>query len=66
VLREHDGTPIMPLAIAKASYTLSKDAAGNMTLDYEWNSSNELNGDKALRVKRMTATHPHIPCRRPH
>jgi hypothetical protein len=54
VLREHDGTPIMPLAIAKASYTLSKDAAGNMTLDYEWNSSNELNGDKALRVKRMT------------
>lgn len=54
VLREHDGTPIMPLAIAKASYMLSKDAAGNITLDYQWNSSNELNGDKALRVKRMT------------
>lgn len=54
VLREHDGTPIMPLAIAKAGYTFAKDEAGNITLDYEWNSSNEINGNKELRVKRMT------------
>lgn len=53
VLRLHDGTPIMPLAVVKASYTLGKDSQGNITLDYEWNSSNHLNSGKTLRAKRM-------------
>lgn len=54
LLRLHDGTPVMPLAVAKASYVFCRDARGKITLDYTWHSSKEHNGGKPLRVKRMT------------
>lgn len=54
VLRLHDGTPVMPLAIAKASYIFGKDKDGNITLDYCWESTSQLNRGNLLRVKRMT------------
>lgn len=54
VLRLHDGTPVMPLAVSKASYVFSKADDGNLVLDYEWKSSAALNAGKALRVKRMS------------
>ncbi len=53
LLKLHDGTPVMPLAVVKASYVFSKDVDGSITLDYTWNSSNETNGGKTMRVKRM-------------
>lgn len=49
-----DGTPVMPLAIAKAKYTLSKNSDGKIVIDYEWNASQEINGEKEMRVKKMT------------
>lgn len=54
ILRLHDETPIMPLATIRANYVFEKDAAGRIILDYESNASNKINGDKPLRVKRMT------------
>lgn len=54
VLRLHDGTPVMPLAVSKASYVFSKADDGTLALDYEWRSSAALNAGKALRVKQMS------------
>jgi hypothetical protein len=54
ILRLDDGTPVMPLAIAKAKYTLSKNSDGKIVIDYEWNASQEINGEKEMRVKKMT------------
>lgn len=54
ILRLDDGTPIMPLAVAKAKYTLSKNSDGKIYIDYEWNASQEINGEKEMRVKKMT------------
>ncbi len=54
LLRLHDGTPVMPVAIAKASYIFGKDRDGDITLDYSWESASKLNRDKLLRVKRLT------------
>lgn len=54
ILRLHDGTPVMPLAVVKASYVFSTADDGSLALDYEWKSAAELNAGKALRVKRMT------------
>ncbi|MCM0044943.1 MAG: hypothetical protein NBV65_09975 [Burkholderiaceae bacterium] len=57
VLQLHDDVPVMPLALAKASYVFSRSGDGTLTLDYEWTSSAALNAGKALRVKRMTGSH---------
>lgn len=57
VLRLHDGTPVMPLALTKASYVFSKADDGTLVLDYAWKSSAALNAGKALRVKRMSGDH---------
>lgn len=57
VLRLHDGAPVIPLAVAKASYVFSKADDGTLILDYEWRSAAELNSGKPLRVKRMVGDH---------
>ena len=56
ILRLDDGTPIMPIAIAKAKYTLSKNSDGKVIIDYEWTASEESNKGNPLRAKRMTGT----------
>ncbi len=61
VLRLHDGTPVMPLAIVKASYVFGKDDDGDITLDYCWESSGELNRGNPLRVKRMAGDYSQTP-----
>ena len=54
ILRLDDDTPVMPLAIAKAKYTLSKNSDGKIYIDYEWKASQQINGEKEMRVKKMT------------
>jgi hypothetical protein len=54
ILRLDDGTPVIPIALAKAKYIFSKTSDGNIIIDYEWNASQEINGDRELRVKKMT------------
>ena len=44
----------MPLALVKAKYTFSKNSNGKITIDYEWNTSQEISGEKEIRVKKMT------------
>ncbi len=56
ILRLNDGTPVMPLAIAKASYVLSKDADGTAVIDYKWESSVAINGNKPIYVKTLDAS----------
>lgn len=53
ILRLNDGTPIMPLAIARASYTFARDARGKLTIDYCWESSAKLNAGNPLRMKTL-------------
>lgn len=53
VLRSSDGTPLMPLAVVKATYVLSKDANDAIIIDYTWSSSAEINGAKEMRAKEM-------------
>ena len=54
ILRLDDGTPVIPIALAKAKYIFSKNSDGTIVIDYEWNASQEINGDRELRVKKMT------------
>jgi hypothetical protein len=54
ILRLDDDTPVMPLAIAKANYTLSKNSDGKISIVYEWSASQEINGEKEMREKKMT------------
>ncbi len=54
ILRLWDGTPVMPLAVARASYVFGKDRNGDITLDYCWQSNSALNSGKLLKVKQMT------------
>lgn len=61
VLRLHDGTPVMPLAVVKASYVFAKDDDGGITLDYCWETSAGLNRGNLLRVKRMTGDYSQTP-----
>ncbi len=56
ILTLSDGTPIMPIANARASYTFSRNAGGDLTIDYSWDSSAEVNGGKPMRVKTMDAS----------
>jgi len=56
ILRLDDGVPIMPIAIAQAKYTFSKNSDGKVIIDYEWNAGEESNKGNPLRVKRMTGT----------
>jgi hypothetical protein len=54
ILRLDDGTPIMPLAIARAKYTFSKNSDGKIIVDYEWTSSKENNHGNQLKIKKVT------------
>lgn len=52
-LRLYDGTPILPQAIAKASYVLEKNKDGSFTIDYTWESSKAINGAKEIRAREL-------------
>ena len=54
ILHLDDGTPIMPLATARAKYTFSKNSDGKIIVDYEWTSSKEINHGNPLRIKKVT------------
>ena len=56
ILRLADGVPIMPIAIAQAKYTFSKNSDGKVIIDYEWTAGEESNKGNPLRAKRMTGT----------
>ncbi len=53
ILRLGNGTPIMPLAVARASYTLSKSTDGRLIIDYCWDSNATVNGNKPMRAKTL-------------
>lgn len=53
LLKLYDDTPILPQALAKASYILSKDKKGVLTIDYTWESSKAINGDKGIRAREL-------------
>ena len=61
ILKRRNGTPIMPLAIAKASYVFSKNKNGSFTIDYTWASSKEINGAKEIRAKEMIGEFNSVP-----
>ena len=56
ILRLDDGVPIMPIALAQAKYTFSKNSDGKVIIDYEWTAGEESNKGNPLRAKRMTGT----------
>jgi len=64
VLKSRDGTPLMPLAVVKASYIFSKDESDAITIDYTWSSSTEINGAKEMRAKEMTGEFKSVPIER--
>ena len=54
ILHLDDGTPIRPSTTPTAKYTLSKNQAGKILIDYESNISKEALGDKLLQVQINT------------
>ena len=58
ILKLYDGTPIMPQALAKASYVLSKDKNGTLIVDYTWESSKAINGTKEIRARELDGNNP--------
>ena len=53
ILQSSVGTPLLPLAVAKASYTFKKREDGSVDIVYERNSSQEINGIKEMRAKQL-------------
>lgn len=53
LLKLYDGTPILPQAIAKASYVLSKRENGSLIVDYTWEASKQINGGKEIRAREL-------------
>ena len=53
ILQSSIGTPLLPLAVAKASYTFKKREDGSVDIVYERNSSQEINGIKEMRAKQL-------------
>ncbi len=56
LLKLYDGTPIVPQAIAKASYVLSKAKNGSLIVDYTWESSKQINGAKGIRARELAGS----------
>ncbi len=54
ILRSTKDIPLLPLAVAKASYTFKKRNDGSVDIFYERNSSQEINGAKEMRAKQLT------------
>lgn len=53
MLKLYDGTPILPQALAKASYVLSKDKNDTLIVEYTWESSQAINGSKEIRAREL-------------
>jgi hypothetical protein len=54
IFRSSQGIPLLPLAVAKATYTFKKLDDGSVDIFYERNSSQEINGIKEMRAKQLT------------
>lgn len=55
LLKLYDGTPLMPQAIAKASYILNKQKDGSLVVSYTWESSKATNNGNPIRGKEPVA-----------
>ena len=55
LLKLYDGTPLIPQAVAKASYVFSKQKDGSLVVNYTWDSSKATNNGKPIRGKEPIA-----------